>query len=196
VPGSPGADDNASGVAALLEVARAAVERPFPIEVEFVAYDQEEAGLLGSHAHCGWIARDDTSVAGMMSLEMLGYTGEGQVVIPGVDTARTRGDFLAVVANHESAHLLEMFEGLDPQLLELVVAAEDSLAGMASSLSDHGSFWDAGHPALIVTDTAFLRNPHYHRGSDTPATLDYGFLARSTEAVISALRAYRSDLGD
>ncbi len=192
VPGSPGADDNASGVAAMLEVARAAVDRPFPMRVEFVAYDQEEMGLTGSRAHCERLERERDDIAGMMSLEMLGFTGDDQVFVPGVETSRTKGDFLAVVANHESAHLLEMFDELViPLPLELVVAASDSEAGALSSLSDHGSFWDAGYPALIVTDTAFLRNPHYHRATDQPETLNYEFLALSTEAVIAALRRFR-----
>jgi Zn-dependent M28 family amino/carboxypeptidase len=189
VVGSPGADDNASGVAAMLEVARAARVQPFPVPVEFVAYDQEENGLTGSRAHCAALERQRSNVAGMMSLEMLGFTGDDQVFVPGVETSRTKGDFLAVVANHESAHLLEMFDELTTSLpLELVVAAADSEAGALSSLSDHGSFWEAGHPALIVTDTAFLRNPHYHRASDRPETLDYEFLSLATEAAIAALR--------
>jgi Zn-dependent M28 family amino/carboxypeptidase len=189
VIGSPGADDNASGVAAMLEVARAARNQPFPAPVEFVAYDQEENGLTGSRAHCVRLMREQTDVAGMMSLEMLGFTAKHQVFVRGVETSRTEGDFLAVVANHESAHLLEMFDELETAPpLELIVAAADSEAGALASLSDHGSFWDAGYPALIVTDTAFLRNPHYHRASDRPETLNYEFLALSTEAVISALR--------
>lgn len=189
VVGSPGADDNASGVAALLEAARAARVRPFPLAVEFVAYDQEENGLSGSRAHCAALEHERSNVAGMMSLEMLGFTGDDQVFVPGVETSRTKGDFLTVVANHESAHLLEMFDELTTSLpLELVVAAADSEAGALSSLSDHGSFWEAGHPALIVTDTAFLRNPHYHRASDRPGTLDYEFLALATEVVIASLR--------
>lgn len=192
VVGSPGADDNASGVAAMLEVARACRATPLAVPIEFVAYDQEENGLVGSRDHCDRLGRERDDVLGMLSLEMLGFTGDDQVFVPGVVTSRTKGDFLAVVANHESAHLLEMFDELETNLpLELVVAAADSEAGALSSLSNHGSFWDAGCPALIVTDTAFLRNPHYHRATDVPSSLDYAFMARSTEVVIEALRRYR-----
>jgi hypothetical protein len=113
VVGSPGADDNASGVAALLEVARAYSRMTPRMCVEFVAYDLEESGLLGSHEHCGQLLRDKADVVGMLSLEMLGFTGEDQVFVPGVETSRTRGDFLAVVANEMSAHLLKMFDGLE-----------------------------------------------------------------------------------
>jgi Zn-dependent M28 family amino/carboxypeptidase len=192
VGGSPGADDNASGVAALLEVARACHEVKLPVPIEFVAYDEEENGLVGSRAHCDALARERSDILGMISLEMLGFTGDDQVFVPGVVTSRTKGDFLAVVANHESAHLLEMFDELETTLpIELVVAGADTEAGALASLSDHGSFWDAGSPALLVTDTAFLRNPHYHRSTDVPATLDYAFMARSTDAVIGALRRFR-----
>jgi Zn-dependent M28 family amino/carboxypeptidase len=194
VGSSPGADDNASGVAAMLEVARACREASLPVPVEFVGYDQEENGLLGSLAHCDALGPSRRDVLGMISLEMLGFTGDDQVFVPGVVTSRTRGDFLAVVSNHESAHLLAMFEDLETTLpIEIVVAAADTEAGALASLSDHGSFWDAGSPALLVTDTAFLRNPHYHRPSDLPETLDYAFLTQSTEAVIQALQRFRRE---
>ena len=122
---------------------------------------------------------------------MLGFTGEDQVFVPGVETSRTRGDFLAVVANDKSAHLLNMFDGLKTSLpIERVVAPSGTDAGELSHLSDHGSFWATGFPALLVTDTALLRNPHYHRSTDLPATLDYTFLKESAEAVLQALRRF------
>ncbi len=189
--GSPGADDNASGVAAVLEVARAYSGMTPTMCVEFVAYDLEESGLLGSHEHCGQLLRDKADVIGMLSLEMLGFTGEDQVFVPGVETSRTRGDFLAVVANDRSAHLLETFEGLETALpMERVVAPKGTDADELSQLSDHGSFWATGFPALLVTDTALLRNPHYHRATDRPATLDYTFLRESADAVLQALRRF------
>ena len=197
VPGSPGADDNASGVAAMLEVARAAIEPAVP-RCRWSSSPTTRKRWGSPEAARTAIAskRERDDVAGMMSLEMLGFTGDDQVFVPGVETSRTKGDFLAMVANHESAHLLEMFDELVTSLpLELVVAASDSEAGALSSLSDHGSFWDAGYPALIVTDTAFLRNPHYHRASDRPGTLNYEFLTLSTEAVVAALRRFRRDAG-
>jgi aminopeptidase YwaD len=188
VVGSPGADDNASGVAALLEVARDFAASSPTMCVEFVAYDLEENGLVGSHAHCQQLKRDNHQVAGMLSLEMLGFTGEQQILVPGVITSRVRGDFLAVVANETSAHLLDLFEGADgPLPIERVVAPEGTEAGELSQLSDHGSFWSAGWPALLVTDTAMLRNPHYHAKTDVPASLNYTFLAQSARAVLFAL---------
>jgi hypothetical protein len=86
---------------------------------------------------------------------------------------------------------LTMFDGLETSLpMERVVAPEGTEAGELSQLSDHGSFWATGFPALLVTDTALLRNPHYHRPSDRPATLDYAFLKESADAVLQALRRF------
>jgi Zn-dependent M28 family amino/carboxypeptidase len=159
--------------------------------LELVAYDLEESGLVGSREHCNKLRREGAEVVGMLSLEMLGFTGEDQVLVAGVETERARGDFLAIVANESSAHLLKMFDGIDLALpMERVVAPMGTEAGALSYLSDHGSFWDAGLPALLVTDTALLRNPHYHRSTDLPATLDYDFLTASTEAVLSAVRRF------
>jgi Zn-dependent M28 family amino/carboxypeptidase len=102
------------------------------------------------------------------------------------------------VADPPSRHLLGAFELDRPPLptewaepvdlpVECVCVDQGSLAAGMARLSDHGSFWDAGWPAVIVTDTAFLRNPHYHRESDTPDTLDYSFLLRSAQKVTEAL---------
>jgi Zn-dependent M28 family amino/carboxypeptidase len=195
VPGSPGADDNASGVAALIEVARAYKPYKKPPHmtsehgahhVQFVAYDREEEGLLGSAEHCKRLIGKD--VVGMVSLEMLGYKAERQKLVDGVDTKRAEGDFLAVVSNPRSAPLLKLFDGLVSDLpVECLTFRVGSEAAMLGGLSDHGSFWLAGHRALLVTDTAFLRNPHYHKPTDTPATLDYTFLCRSAELVSKAI---------
>ncbi len=208
VKGSPGADDNASGVAALLEVARAFAESPSAlaandprVHVQFVAFDQEELGLLGSRAYCRSLQARGTSVAAMMSLEMLGFTSAYQTMVPGISVSSKQGDFLAVVANAESEHLLSAFQ--TPQAtgairavtgrrsdlpLECVRVGAGTEAAALARLSDHGAFWDAGFPALLLTDTAFLRNPHYHMASDTPDTLDYAFLLRSAQKVAEALR--------
>jgi hypothetical protein len=92
-----------------------------------------------------------------------------------------------VVANEASAHLLK-HGGEDP-FVERAVVQANSTAALRARLSDHGAFWEAGFPALLATDTAFLRNPHYHRESDTPDKLDHPFLRRSTGAVAHWLRS-------
>lgn len=205
VEGSPGADDNASGVAALLEVARAFAESPPAlaandprVHVQFVAFDQEELGLLGSRAYCRALQGRGANVVAMMSLEMLGFTSAYQTMVPGISVSSKQGDFLAVVANTESEHLLAAFQrgramravtAHRPDLpLECVRVNRGTEAAALARLSDHGAFWDASWPALLVTDTAFLRNPHYHMPSDTPDTLDYAFLLQSAQKVAEALR--------
>ncbi len=203
VEGSPGADDNASGVAALLEVARLYAEHRAhesggapPVRIDFVAFDREEEGLVGSRAYVAALRREAIDVRGMMSLEMLGFTAQDQTFVPGVSIRSTQGDFLAVVADERSEPLLAAFQSPDAfppavdgegSLIERVVVRRGTEAAALARLSDHGAFWEARLPALLVTDTAFLRNPHYHQPTDTPDTLDYDFLRRSTRSVADAV---------
>jgi aminopeptidase YwaD len=134
VPGSPGADDNASGVAALLGLSQLFVGES-RAQLLFAAYDREEDGLLGSFAHCAKLRVTGRKVAAMISLEMLGFTSADQTVPPGVDVRRTKGDFLALVADEQSAHLLR-HGGEDPFVERTVVQANTTAALMAR-LSDH-----------------------------------------------------------
>jgi hypothetical protein len=127
---------------------------------------------------------------------MVGYCdpAPGAQIVPpllGIDVPRT-GDFLAAVGDGRSRELLDRFAAAArtavPELA--VVPYSARLRGWLmplTRLSDNASFWDARYPSLMLTDTAFLRNPHYHRRSDTSATLDYAFMARVTEATASAV---------
>jgi Zn-dependent M28 family amino/carboxypeptidase len=199
---TPGADDNASGVAALIECARLVATRQPEVGVEFVGFDLEELQTVtgryrvGSHA----LARERRSrreaIAGALVLEMVGYrdpTPGAQIVPPflGIDVPPT-GDFLAAVGDTRSKHLLEEFvAGARTRMPELpLVPYRTRLRGWLlplTRLSDNASFWDQGYPALMLTDTAFLRNPHYHRSTDTGATLDFAFMAQVTEATAGAV---------
>lgn len=199
---TPGADDNASGVAALLECARLVATRQPEVGVEFVGFDLEELQTVtgryrvGSHA----LARERRSrreaITGALVLEMVGYRdpAPGAQVVPpflGIDVPGT-GDFLAAVGDTRSKHLLEEFvAGARTSTPELsLVPYCTRLRGWLlplTRLSDNASFWDQGYPALMLTDTAFLRNPHYHRASDTSATLDFEFMAQVTEATAGAV---------
>jgi Zn-dependent M28 family amino/carboxypeptidase len=199
---TPGADDNASGVAALIECARLVATQQPEAGVEFVGFDLEELQTVtgryrvGSHA----LARERRSrgeaLAGALVLEMVGYcdpTPGTQMVPPllGIEVPRT-GDFLAAVGDTRSRELLEGFvagaRAATPDLC--LVPYRTRLRGWLlplTRLSDNASFWDAGYPALMLTDTAFLRSPHYHRSTDTGATLDFTFMAQVTEATAGAV---------
>ena len=199
---TPGADDNASGVAALLECARAIASREPRARVEFVGFDLEELQTVtgryrvGSHALARQKRARREALAGALILEMVGYRDSrpGTQIVPpfvGIDVPRT-GDFLAAVGDTRSRDLLEGFvsaaRAAAPDLP--IVPYATRLRGWLlplTRLSDNASFWDARYPSLMLTDTAFLRNPHYHRVTDTSATLDYAFMAAVTEATAGAL---------
>ena len=190
-PQSPGADDNATGVAVLLELARRFREAPPRRPIWLVAFDQEEAGLVGSRALARELRTRAQELHLMVSLEMLGFTGPSQRYP--LDAMRwiygSRGDFLALVANGRALPLLP---GLAWRLGRHVRTNVLPVPLRGRTLpdprrSDHSPFWDQGYNALMATDTSFLRNPHYHLPSDTIATLDLAFLAAVCEGLHAAL---------
>src|SRR5262245_45942570 len=196
---SPGADDNASAVAALLELAswvRPQLDGPGPwhARLQLVAYDQEEYGMVGSGMHALDLERAKVPLRGMISLEMLGYAAArpGSQQLPPMVRGQYPdvGNFIGAVGNEASAGLLRAVVGAlktVPDLpVEHIAVPGDGRTLPETRLSDHSSFWDHGLPALMLLDTSFLRNPHYHRASDTPATLDYPFLALVTMGVCAA----------
>jgi Zn-dependent M28 family amino/carboxypeptidase len=201
---TPGADDNASGVAVLLECARLAVASGQPYaSIEFVGFDLEELQTVTGRYRVGSraLARDKRArgeaLTGALVLEMVGYrdpTPGAQTVPPlvGMDVPRT-GDFLAAVGDARSDALLDGFvagaRAAAPDLPLLPYRTRwRGWRLPLTRLSDNASFWYARYPALMVTDTAFLRNPHYHRASDTAATLDNEFMAMVTEATAGAIQ--------
>ena len=197
-PETPGADDNATGVAGLLEIARCWPDwRPaHGTEVELVVTDLEEHGMLGGAEHARlWLARPEQLI-GMVALEMIGYCDQrpNTQALPKqlVGKYPTTGNFIAVIGNQNSTALIECFgNGLKeiPRLpVETLQVPENGNLLQAVRLSDHSPFWDAGFPAVMITDTSFLRNPHYHRGSDTIETLDLEFLHQVTAGCLRAMR--------
>jgi len=202
ISGSPGADDNASAVAALLEVAAVlgpeldSTERTPRCRLQLAAYDLEESGLVGSFVHCRELGQARTPVRGMISLEMLGYTDSrpGSQRLPPhlAGLYPDVGNFIGVCANEDSRGLLAtVVEGLKTvrglPVEHIAVPGTGELL-YETRLSDHSSFWDRGYQALMITDTSFFRNPHYHQPTDTPDTLDYGFLTKVTMGVCEAVR--------
>ena len=201
-PHTPGADDNASGVAALIECARLLAQEEPASRVEFVGLDLEELQTVTGKYRVGSraLARERRArreaLQGALILEMVGYTDPtpGSQIVPpflGIEVPRI-GNFLAAVGDTRSRGLLQGFvAGAKAAVPELpVIAYRARLRGWLlplTRLSDNASFWDARYPALMLTDTAFLRNPHYHRWSDRLETLDFEFMARVTEATAGAI---------
>ena len=191
---SIGADDNASAVAALLELGRRWRASPPRRPVWLVGFDLEEWGLIGSSMLAEQLRAERQRLKLMVSLEMLAYTGSMQSY-PHPAMGRlygNRGDFIALVANARAGLSLArlthaMGQHVKTRALPVPRAGIDV---PAVRRSDHSPFWDQGYNALMVTDTSFMRNPHYHRMSDTIDTLDLPFFA----SVIDGLEAALSEL--
>ena len=199
VPGSPGADDNASGVAVLIELSEMLRNR----KIRFVAFANEEAPyFLGPEMGSFVYARDrGKGVRAMFSLEMLGYYRDEP------DSQRypaplglfypDRGNFIAFVADLGSFSLVRKSSRLFRQNTDFPsewLAAPRIVPGL--SWSDHWSFRQHGTPAVMVTDTAFYRYPHYHLPSDTPEKLDYERMAKVTLGLAGMLKELLSQAND
>jgi Zn-dependent M28 family amino/carboxypeptidase len=197
VQGTPGADDNASGVAVLLEAARLLARAKLRSQVLFCAFNLEELNMIGSDYFVKKLKSEGAKVAAMISLEMIGYTdsrpGSQRYPLGLKAFYPERSDFIGVIGNWRSATLLRMFARQMRQVRGLPVEtlAVPGNGGLipAVRLSDHAPFWDAGYPALMVTDTSFFRNPNYHGSTDTLETLDLDFMAKVCEGVVRAVLA-------
>lgn len=186
VPGTPGADDNATGVAALLELARAFTAEPARYPVRLVAFDLEEYGLKGSSGaseYAAQLRQQQQPLRLMISLEMLGYcdSAPGSQRYPaGLERFYpNRGDFIALIGNLPTIpDLIRLGRSIRTSGVasEWLPTFNKGLIVPQTRLSDHAHFWDQGYRAMMVTDTAFLRNPHYHKASDRIETLDLDFL--------------------
>jgi len=195
VPGTPGADDNATGVAVLLELASKFAAEPAKYPLRLVAFDMEEYGLLGSADYAALLRQQHQPLRLMMSLEMLGYRdsnpGSQSYPPPLERFYPNRGDFISLIGNLRTIRDLIAISrsirkvGIPSQWLPV---SNRGLIVRQTRLSDHAPFWDAGYPAIMVTDTAFLRNPNYHKPSDTIATLDLDFLTGICEGLELSIR--------
>ncbi|HEY0017142.1 MAG TPA: M28 family peptidase [Longimicrobium sp.] len=196
----PAADDNASGVAGLLELARLLGADPPAIRVELVAYPLEEppfyrTPLMGSAVHAASLKRQGVRVRVMMSLEMIGYFTDApnsqQLPLAALRPFYpSRGNFIAVVGKMGQALMVRRIKramkGASPLGVHSINAPR-WVPGV--DFSDHMNYWDAGYPAVMITDTAFYRNPHYHTARDTADTLDYDRMAQVVQGVHAAILA-------
>ncbi len=195
VPGTPGADDNATGVAVLLELAQAFAAEPLNYPVRLVAFDMEEYGMLGSSQYAADLQQQRQPLRLMLSLEMLGYctsTPGSQRYPAGLQYFYPdRGNFIALVGNLSAiGDLISLSRsirkaGTPSEWLPVPI---QGLIVPQTRLSDHSPFWDRGYRAMMVTDTAFMRNPHYHRESDRIDTLDLDFLTGVCNGLSQGIR--------
>ena len=194
-PGSPGADDNATGVAVLLELARDIASGPLKYPVQLVAFDMEEYGCLGSSHHAARYKQQQESIRLMLSLEMLGYCNHNpnsQSYPAGLKYFYPNsGNFIALIGTLRTVPDLINLSGKirkSGQPCEWLPVPNRGLIVPDTRRSDHVPFWDNGYPAIMVTDTANMRNPHYHRESDKIETLDLDFLAGVCQGLVEAIR--------
>jgi Zn-dependent M28 family amino/carboxypeptidase len=198
VPQTPGADDNASGVAALLALAERFAKFEPARTLRFVAFANEEpiyfqTELMGSRVYAKACKERGEKIVAMISLESIGYFSDEKksqkYPAPINLFYPSRGNFLAVVGNRESNALVKRVA----KVLKKTNALPIESASLPASIhgigwSDHWAFWQEGYPAVMLTDTAPFRNPHYHRASDRPDTLDYVRLAAAVNGLETAIR--------
>jgi hypothetical protein len=196
---SPGVDDNATGVAAVLETARLLGQHPTPRTLKLALFDLEEVGLVGSLAY----AADESLTAnldGVITMDMIGFACRtagcqhypaGLPISPPTD----RGDFLAVIGDRGHMSLINAFHQTSQAELPQVLSLPIPLLGPLTPdllRSDHAPFWQKGIGAVMVTDTANFRNPNYHQMTDTLENVDQPFFKGATQLVVNATTALLS----
>jgi Zn-dependent M28 family amino/carboxypeptidase len=196
---TPGADDNASGVSVLLELARLAAESPTARPVRFVAFTLEEPPAfltrkMGSYIYAKSVSDEGAEVLGMISLEMLGYYSaeKGSQMYPSSlfkIIYPDRGNFIAFVGNLSSRSFTRKVRRAFERVSSVPVESLNAVSIVPGvNFSDHRNFWKFGYPAFMITDTAFYRNPNYHSAGDRPDTLDYDRMEEVAKGLFAAIR--------
>lgn len=199
VIGTPGADDNASGVATLLEFIRLFDDYDNKRTLRLVAFTLEEPPFhgtpqMGSYVYAKRCSDRRERIIAMFSLEMLAYYSNKRKTqkYPNSEMARQytdKGNFISIVSNEDSGAVGEKIcrEIKNHSAVPAVfLVAHPSIPGV--NLSDHDSFWSFGYKALMITDTAFYRNPNYHKAGDTIDTLNFKYFSKMVGALYYAFR--------
>lgn len=193
---NPGADDNASAISGLLELARVLNinKKTIPYKVLLVAYTLEEPPYfrttqMGSFVHAKSLKNNSVNVKLMICLEMIGYfTDEENSQSYPIDIMKemfpSKGNFIAIVGDQDAVDdVNEINIGMKKtNVPSEIVTVSRELPG--ADLSDHLNYWDMGYNAVMITDTAYLRNPHYHKASDTMETLNFEKMAKVVQGLI------------
>lgn len=199
VPGTPGADDNASGVAVLLEAARLARNLTPPRPWAFIGFTCEEppafaTPAMGSRVYAQQARRQNAKILGMLCLEMVGYYSQTphsqSLPLPlKLMGYPTTGNFIGLVSDRRSRPLMDRLAAAIKGACRLpAVTLSVPLKGHILPevrLSDHASFWDEGYPAIMLTDTAFMRNPNYHGPGDVMEHLDLEAMTELTLGLVN-----------
>jgi len=211
VSGTVGADDNASAIAVQLETARGLKalvgQENLDLAVTFVSFALEEppaygTRYMGSRVYAKKARQEQKKIDGMICLEMVGYAcyepGCQDYPFPlGFFGYPKEGNYIGIVGNFKSGGFTEaLFKAFQKNLELPVIKIRIPLNGRilpAVRLSDHASFWDQGFKAVMITDTAFFRNPYYHRSSDTMEKLDYRFMAELVESLLLFFKSHRGE---
>lgn len=206
VEGTPGADDNGSGVAVMLEVMRILSAYNFNMSIKFAGFDLEEEGLVGSKRYVASGISDSVNIMGVFNYEMIGYYSEAQnsqqlpfgfnQLFPkqydSVAAHNFKGDFLLNISNTNSKMLGDAFAKYSKEYVSDLRIISLSVPGTGTNTpdfrrSDHAAFWDKGFKALMFTDGAEFRNKYYHTRHDILDSLNFGFMGKIARATIAAV---------
>lgn len=206
VESSPGADDNGSGVAGTLEIAQILSGYQFRHSLHFIAFDIEEIGAYGSKEYAGRARQDSTDLQGMINLDMIGFysnepysqdmRSDFEQLFPEVFNAVAaddfRANFVSVITNTASFGLWEILSGCIRQFVPQLKVVSFAVSGNGEDYSrfrssDHASFWDEGFKAIMMDDTAGLRNSIYHTPADTIGSLNFTFMTNIVKAAVTTM---------